>query len=178
MRGGASAGRIILSPACASVATAGITRWPTPFRSLRKERIRKRIYATRELAIAEIDEYIEIFYNRTRRHSHNTLSKRMNDIQQASPGSDPVLQELQALDLSGRQLHQPLWVLQRGHLVLTRDTPQQSQGSREEQAQPRNQWQPHRRQHVKALEDIRRQRHQLEGQHLDVEARLIEPRLH
>ncbi|HJS66578.1 MAG TPA: IS3 family transposase, partial [Nitrospiraceae bacterium] len=27
-------------------------------------------YQTRELATAEIDEYIETFYNRTRRHSH------------------------------------------------------------------------------------------------------------
>ncbi len=40
------------------------------FSSLKKERIRKRIYQTRELATAEIDEYIETFYNRSRRHSH------------------------------------------------------------------------------------------------------------
>ena len=38
--------------------------------SLKKERIKKRIYTTRELATAEIDDYIETFYNRTRRHSH------------------------------------------------------------------------------------------------------------
>ena len=40
------------------------------FSSLKKERIRKRIYRTREIATAEIDEYIGTFYNRTRRHSH------------------------------------------------------------------------------------------------------------
>jgi putative transposase len=33
--------------------------------SLKKERIKKRIYRTRDLAKAEI-EYIEVFYNRTR----------------------------------------------------------------------------------------------------------------
>lgn len=38
--------------------------------SLKKERIKKRIYTTREIARAEIDDYIEKFYNRTRRHSH------------------------------------------------------------------------------------------------------------
>ena len=38
--------------------------------SLKKERIKKRIYTTREIATAEIYEYIEMFYNRTRRHSH------------------------------------------------------------------------------------------------------------
>jgi putative transposase len=40
------------------------------FSSLKKERIKKRIYTTREVARTEIAEYIEMFYNRTRRHSH------------------------------------------------------------------------------------------------------------
>ena len=38
--------------------------------SLKKERIKKLIYKNRELAIAEVADYIEAFYNRTRRHSH------------------------------------------------------------------------------------------------------------
>ena len=40
------------------------------FSSVKKERIKKRIYTTRAMATAEIDEDIETFYNRTRRHSH------------------------------------------------------------------------------------------------------------
>lgn len=40
------------------------------FSSLKKERIKKRIYKTRAIANAEIYDYIEMFYNRTRRHSH------------------------------------------------------------------------------------------------------------
>lgn len=40
------------------------------FSSLKKERIKKRIYKTRDLARADIFDYIESFYNRTRRHSH------------------------------------------------------------------------------------------------------------
>jgi putative transposase len=40
------------------------------FSSLKKERIKKRIYKTREMARADIFEYIEMFYNPTRRHSH------------------------------------------------------------------------------------------------------------
>lgn len=40
------------------------------FSSLKKERIRKRIYKTRDLARADAFDYIEVFYNRTRRHSH------------------------------------------------------------------------------------------------------------
>ena len=40
------------------------------FSSLKKERIRRRIYATREEAKSDLFDYIESFYNRTRRHSH------------------------------------------------------------------------------------------------------------
>ncbi len=40
------------------------------FNSLKKERIRKRIYKTRDMARADVFDYIEVFYNRTRRHSH------------------------------------------------------------------------------------------------------------
>src|SRR5712671_411196 len=40
------------------------------FSSLKKERIKKKIYRTRELAQAEIADYIDSFYNPTRRHSH------------------------------------------------------------------------------------------------------------
>jgi Transposase and inactivated derivatives len=40
------------------------------FSSLKKERIKKRIYADRETAVLDVTEYIEGFYNPTRRHSY------------------------------------------------------------------------------------------------------------
>ncbi len=40
------------------------------FSSLQKERIKKQIYRNREAALADIADYIDLFYNRTRRHSH------------------------------------------------------------------------------------------------------------
>jgi putative transposase len=40
------------------------------FSSLKKERIKKHIYKNRELAINDVADYIDAFYNRTRRHSH------------------------------------------------------------------------------------------------------------
>jgi putative transposase len=39
------------------------------FSSLKKERVKKQIYKNRELATADISEYINSFYNRNR-HSH------------------------------------------------------------------------------------------------------------
>lgn len=40
------------------------------FSSLKKERIRKRIYATRDAATLDVADYIDGFYNPKRRHSH------------------------------------------------------------------------------------------------------------
>ena len=40
------------------------------FSSLKKERIKKQIYKNRDLALADVADYIVAFYNRTRRHSH------------------------------------------------------------------------------------------------------------
>src|SRR6201982_3385092 len=40
------------------------------FSSLKKERIKKQIYKKRELALADVADYIVTFYNRTRRHGH------------------------------------------------------------------------------------------------------------
>ena len=45
------------------------------FSNLKKERVKRKIYRTREKAKSEIFEYMEVFYNRIRRHSHlNQLS--------------------------------------------------------------------------------------------------------
>jgi putative transposase len=41
------------------------------FSSLKKERVRRKIYPTREDARADLFDYIELFYNPRRRHSHN-----------------------------------------------------------------------------------------------------------
>src|SRR5215831_6840770 len=40
------------------------------FSSLKKERIKKQIYKNRDLAMKDVADYIDIFYNRNRRHSH------------------------------------------------------------------------------------------------------------
>ena len=41
------------------------------FQLLKRERVRRRIYATRDEARQDIFDYIEMFYNPIRRHSHN-----------------------------------------------------------------------------------------------------------
>jgi putative transposase len=41
------------------------------FQLLKRERIKRRIYASREEARADVFDYIEMFYNPVRRHGHN-----------------------------------------------------------------------------------------------------------
>ena len=43
------------------------------FQLLKRERIKKRIYLTREIAKQDIFNYIEMFYNSVRRHTANNL---------------------------------------------------------------------------------------------------------
>jgi putative transposase len=40
------------------------------FSSLKKERVKKQIYKNRSFALTDVGNYIDTFYNRTRRHSH------------------------------------------------------------------------------------------------------------
>ena len=40
------------------------------FSSLKKERVKRQIYRTRDDAKSDVFDYIESFYNRVRRHSH------------------------------------------------------------------------------------------------------------
>ena len=40
------------------------------FHSLKTERVKRKIYATRDEARADLFDYIEVFYNRARLHSH------------------------------------------------------------------------------------------------------------
>jgi len=41
------------------------------FSNLKKEKIRRKIYKTRDAARADVFNYIEMFYNPKRRHTHN-----------------------------------------------------------------------------------------------------------
>jgi putative transposase len=57
------------------------------FSSLKKEKIRRHIFKTREDAKAEIFDYIEVFYNRARRHQHlGNISPETYEQQAASVG--------------------------------------------------------------------------------------------
>ena len=54
---------------------ARIMQWQNPSsEGLKKEHIKRKIYASMEEAKSEIFEYIEVFYNRKHRHSRKPVS--------------------------------------------------------------------------------------------------------
>jgi putative transposase len=56
------------------------------FQLLKRERIKRRVYVTREDVRAEIFDYIEMFYNPIRRHGHNNGLSTVRFKQQFSVG--------------------------------------------------------------------------------------------
>lgn len=57
------------------------------FSSLKKEKIRRYVFKTREEARADIFDYIEVFYNRARRHQHlGNISPEMFERQVTAQG--------------------------------------------------------------------------------------------
>jgi putative transposase len=48
------------------------------FQLLKRERIKKRIYGTRDEARSDIFDYIEMFYNSKRRHGSSEQMHRLN----------------------------------------------------------------------------------------------------
>ena len=43
------------------------------FNLLKRERIRRKVYRTRDEALRHVFDYIEIFYNRTRKHARSGM---------------------------------------------------------------------------------------------------------
>ena len=79
--------------------------------------------------------------------------------------------------LSGWQLHQKQWGLQRDHLVLARDQLEKAKKNPGDKPQLLNTWRLRQQEYQAALEEIYQQRQQLEQKHLEAEAQLIERRL-
>jgi len=108
----------------------------------------------------------------------NALSKRMSEAPQMPAESDATVKELRELDLSGWQLHQRQWSLQRDRLVFARDQIEKGQKNPGTKPELLNAWRARQQEYQTELEEVYHERQQLEQKHLEAEARLIEQRLH
>ncbi|HKW87006.1 MAG TPA: hypothetical protein VJM82_08045 [Nitrospiraceae bacterium] len=105
------------------------------------------------------------------------LTKRMAELRQFPDTTDPSLRELRALDLSGWELHQQQWLIQRDHLQFAYELLQRAKASPAEKPQFLQQWIKHEQAFEKIMGDFRQQRHALEQQRLQLEAKGVEREL-
>ena len=101
------------------------------------------------------------------------LNRHIAELQQMPPISDPRVQELHALDLSGWQLHLQQWILQREHLMFSETQIQRVQADPREKPAIWTQWTTRQQQFVTALDDLRAQRQTLERKRLEVESQVL-----
>ena len=101
------------------------------------------------------------------------LNRHIAELQQIPPASDPRVQELRALDLSGWQLHLQQWILQREHLRFSVNQIQRVQADPREKPVIWNQWTNRQQQFVRVLDDLRAQRQILERKRLEIESQVL-----
>jgi hypothetical protein len=101
------------------------------------------------------------------------LNRHIAELQQLPPVSDPRVQELRALDLSGWHLHLQQWILQREHLMFSVNQIQRVQANPREKPATWTQWTNRQQQFVKALDDLRAQRQTLERKRVEVESQVL-----
>jgi hypothetical protein len=102
------------------------------------------------------------------------LGKQIAALTQAPDTTNPVLRELRALDLAGWQLHQQQWILQRAHLLFTKEQLRRALETPPDKPQLLAQWTKQEQQYQTALEDLRQQRYALEQKYFQSEAQMIE----
>lgn len=101
------------------------------------------------------------------------LNHHIAELEQMPPVSDPRVQELRALDLSGWQLHLQQWILQREHLIFSVNQIQRVQANPREKPAIWTQWTNRQQQLLKAMDDLRAQRQTLEWKRFEVESQVL-----
>jgi hypothetical protein len=104
----------------------------------------------------------------------NELNERIAELQQLPPVSDASVEELRALDLSGWQLHQKQWLVQRERLLFTVHQINLSHAHPSQRSDLWAEWTARQQQFQATFEDLRAQRHALERKRLAVESQLLE----
>jgi hypothetical protein len=102
------------------------------------------------------------------------LNERIVELQQLPAVPDPTIQELRALDLSGWQLLQQQWLVQRGRLLFAVHQIEQAEAHPSQKSDLWAQWTEQQEKFLTDLENLRAQRHALERKRLAVESQLLE----
>ena len=101
------------------------------------------------------------------------VENRMTHLQGASPSTDPLIQQLQALDIQGWTLHEEQWKYQLQHLRRAEEFLRSVSEEGEGKPALLKRWEKHRQQYEDHLKAYRNQRHRIEEERLRVEGKMI-----
>ena len=101
------------------------------------------------------------------------LSKRVAKLKDTPGSADPAIRKLRALDLSGWELHQRQWLLQRNRLEFARTQLARAKEHPHERSRLAEEWTALQQQYETSFDDARQQRHILEQERLEAEGRFI-----
>lgn len=102
------------------------------------------------------------------------ISDRMKFLHDVPTSNDPLIQEVQNLDLRGWELHQEQWKLQLDQLRLTEELLRRVHTHPEEKSGALQTWLSQIEQFKAAMNDYRQQRAEIEVLRIDTEVKLIE----
>ncbi|HEU4683286.1 MAG TPA: hypothetical protein VFS39_02125 [Nitrospira sp.] len=102
------------------------------------------------------------------------LKRHLAELREIPPAADPVVQELQGLDLAAWQLHLQQWTLQRDHLAAALDAIRRAKAAPQDKAAIGSQWAERQAQFATTLDELRTHRRQLEKKRAELEAQMLE----
>ncbi|MFM8551771.1 MAG: hypothetical protein ACKOCD_05555 [Nitrospiraceae bacterium] len=105
------------------------------------------------------------------------LDKQIADLKQVPDTQDPILRQIRTLDLDGWRLHHQQLLVQREHFRFALAQIRQVKAQPDDKVRLLEQWTKHEQDYEQALDDLRRQRHQLEQQRHRAEAQVVERNL-
>ena len=102
------------------------------------------------------------------------LRRHIEDLSRTPLSDDPTMEALRALDLAGWRLHEQQWQAQLTYLTFTRDGIRQAEAAPSSKGRLREEWLAQQEKSIATLDDLRKQRHELERKRLQLESRLVQ----
>ena len=102
------------------------------------------------------------------------LRRHIEDLSRMPSSDDPTIEELRALDMAGWRLHEQQWQAQLAYLTFARDGIRQAEAAPSSKGRLREAWLAQQERFTATLDDLRKQRHELERRRLQLESGLVQ----
>jgi hypothetical protein len=106
--------------------------------------------------------------NLVRLHGH------VEELNQTPPSEDHTIEELRAFDMAGWRLHEQQWQAQLAHLTFALDCIRQAEATPSLKGRLRQEWLAAQEKFTVTLDELRKERYQIERKRLQLESGLVQ----